>query len=97
MTEASRQGKQRGLPVLKKLAMLMTTAGLAFPAFAGDLQAVAIRLDGNVLRLQLESEQGTLQDSGVTADGRQLVVVLKALPPTGPASSCRGNSRRARR
>ena len=79
MTEASRQGKQRGLPVLKKLAMLMTTAGLAFPAFAGDLQAVAIRLDGNVLRLQLESEQGTLQDSGVTADGRQLVVVLKGV------------------
>lgn len=79
MIEASRQGKQHGLPVLRKLAMMMATAGLAFPALAGDLQAVAIRLDGSVLRLQLESEQGTLQDSGVTADGRQLVVVLKGV------------------
>jgi TolC family type I secretion outer membrane protein len=79
MIEASRQGKQCALPVLKKLALMMATAGLAFPVLAGDLQAVAIRLDGNVLRLQLESEQGTLQDSGVTADGRQLVVVLKGV------------------
>ena len=79
MIEASRQGKQCALPVLKKLALMMAAAGLAFPVFAGDLQAVAIRLDGNVLRLQLESEPGTLQDSGVTADGRQLVVVLKGV------------------
>jgi TolC family type I secretion outer membrane protein len=79
MIEASRQGKQCALPVLKKLALMMATAGLAFPVLAGDLQAVALRLDGNVLRLQLESEQGTLQDSGVTADGRQLVVVLKGV------------------
>ena len=65
--------------MLKRLAWILATAGLALPALAGEVQGVALRQDGNVLRLQLESEQGTLADSGVTADGRQLVLVLKGV------------------
>ncbi|WP_218028627.1 AMIN domain-containing protein, partial [Zoogloea ramigera] len=79
MSDVIGQGNRRGLPVLKRLAWILATAGLALPALAGEVQGVALRQDGNVLRLQLESEQGTLADSGVTADGRQLVLVLKGV------------------
>lgn len=65
--------------MLTRLAWVLATAGLALPALAGEVQGVALRQEGNVLRLQLESEQGTLADSGVTADGRQLVLVLKGV------------------
>ena len=79
MSDVIGQGNRRGLPVLTRLAWVLATAGLALPALAGEVQGVALRQEGNVLRLQLESEQGTLADSGVTADGRQLVLVLKGV------------------
>jgi len=79
MNDAIGQGNRRGLPALKKLAVVLAVAGLAFPALAGDMHGVALRQDGNVLRLQVESEPGTLADSGVTVDGRQLVLVLKGV------------------
>lgn len=79
MNDVIGQGNRRGLPALKKLAVVLAVAGVAFPALAGDMRGVAVRQDGNVLRLQVESEPGTLADSGVTADGRQLVIVLKGV------------------
>ncbi len=79
MNDAIGQGNRRGLPALKKLAVVLAVAGVAFPALAGDMHGVALRQDGNVLRLQVESEPGTLADSGVTADGRQLVLILKGV------------------
>ena len=79
MNDVIGQGNRRGLPALKKLAVVLAVAGVAFPTLAGDMRGVAVRQDGNVLRLQVESEPGTLADSGVTADGRQLVIVLKGV------------------
>lgn len=79
MNDAIGQGNRRGLPALKKLAVVLAVAGVSFPALAGDMHGVALRQDGNVLRLQVESEPGTLADSGVTADGRQLVLILKGV------------------
>lgn len=73
------QDNRRSLPALKKVAAVLFMAGVAFPALAGDMHGVALRQDGNVLRLQVESEPGTLADSGVTADGRQLVLILKGV------------------
>ncbi|WP_422837839.1 TolC family outer membrane protein [Aquabacterium sp.] len=64
---------------MKKLVAVMALAGLSTSVLAGALQGVAIRADGNVLRLQVESEQGTLRESGVTPEGRQLVVSLKGV------------------
>ncbi len=79
MAAETKSIQRRALPGLKKLVAVMALAGLSTSVFAGVLQGVAIRADGNVLRLQVESEQGTLRESGVTPEGRQLVVSLKGV------------------
>ena len=53
MNDAIGQGNRRGLPALKKLTMVLAVAGVAFPALAGDMHGVALRQDGNVLRLRV--------------------------------------------
>lgn len=64
-----------------QLAQPLALAALATTAWAGEVHVLELRAEGDVLRLQIETDPGTLGQASMSRDGSNVVVTLKGATP----------------